>query len=184
MAPLTQAWGFGPEHRSVVPAAAQIEAGRAAVGWRGLQLDAARGTVTKTHPGLQADLGGIAKGHGVDLAALALEAGGVEHYMVEVGGEVRTRGHNPQGRAWQIGIEEPDAMPQRARGLASVSVVADSCMLADALATALIVMGPERGFALAQQLALPALFIVREPQGGLRDQATPAYAALTRGAAA
>ncbi|MBP9908479.1 MAG: FAD:protein FMN transferase [Rubrivivax sp.] len=225
VAPLTQAWGFGPEHRSVVPAAAQIEAGRAAVGWRGLQLDAARGTVTKTHAGLQADLGGIAKGHGVDLAALALEAGGVEHYMVEVGGEVRTRGHNPQGRAWQIGIEEPDAMPQRARsvvplsgrslatsgdyrfyfeqdgrrysheidprtaepishGLASVSVVADSCMLADALATALIVMGPERGFALAQQLALPALFIVREPQGGLRDQATPAYAALTRGAAA
>jgi thiamine biosynthesis lipoprotein len=225
VAPLTQAWGFGTERRSVVPAAAQIEAGRAAVGWRGLQLDAAQRTVTKAHAGLQADLGGIAKGHGVDLAALALEAGGVEHYMVEVGGEVRTRGHNAQGRAWQIGIEEPDAVPQRARsvvplsgrslatsgdyrfyfeqggrrysheidprtaepvshGLASVSVVADSCMLADALATALIVMGPERGPALAQQLALPALFIVRDAQGGLRDIATAAYVALGHGEAA
>ena len=103
VAPLTQAWGFGPEHRSVVPAAAQIEAGRAAVGWRGLQLDAARGTVTKTHAGLQADLGGIAKGHGVDLAALALEAGGVEHYMVEVGA-IRTRSTrappSPSATAW------------------------------------------------------------------------------------
>ncbi|MDZ7590409.1 MAG: FAD:protein FMN transferase [Rubrivivax sp.] len=220
VAPLTQAWGFGPERRSVVPAAAKIEAGRAAVGWRSLQLDAGQRTATKSHAGLQADLGGIAKGHGVDLAALALEAGGAEHYMVEVGGEVRTRGLNAQGRAWQIGIEQPDAVPQRARSvvplsgralatsgdyrfyfeqdgrrysheidprtaepishaLASVSVVADSCMLADALATALIVMGPDRGLALAQQLALPALFIVREPQGGLRDMATAAYTALT-----
>jgi len=225
VAPLTQAWGFGPDKRRIVPAAEQIEAGRAAVGWRGLQLDAAQRTATKAHAGLQADLGGIAKGHGVDLAALALEAGGMEHYMVEVGGEVRTRGHNAQGRAWQIGIEQPDAMPQRARsvvplsgrslatsgdyrfyfeqggrrysheidprtaepishGLASVSVVADNCMLADALATALIVMGPERGLALAQQLALPALFIVREAQGDLRDVATTAYTALTAGAAA
>ena len=225
VAPLTQAWGFGPDKRSVVPEAEQVEAGRTAVGWRGLQLDAGQRTATKAHAGLQADLGGIAKGHGVDLAALALEAGGAEHYMIEVGGEVRTRGLNAHGRAWQIGIEQPDAVPQRARsvvplsgrslatsgdyrfyfeqggrrysheidprtaepvnhGLASVSVVADSCMLADALATALIVMGPERGLSLARQLALPALFIVREPQGGLRDLATPAYAALTGPAAA
>jgi thiamine biosynthesis lipoprotein len=225
VAPLTQAWGFGPDKRRAVPVAERIEAGRAAVGWRGLQLDTAQRTVTKAHAGLQADLGGIAKGHGVDLAALALEASGVEHYMIEVGGEVRTRGRNAQGRAWQIGIEQPDAVPQRARsvvplsgralatsgdyrfyfeqdgrrysheidprtaepirhGLASVSVVADSCMRADAMATALIVMGPERGLALAQQLELPALFIVREPQGGLRDFATPAYAALAAGAAA
>lgn len=225
VAPLTQAWGFGPDKRSVVPAAEQIEASRVAVGWRGLQLNAGQRTASKAHAGLQADLGGIAKGHGVDLAALALEAGGAEHYMVEVGGEVRTRGHNARGRAWQIGIEQPDAMPQRvhsvvplsgrslatsgdyrfffehggrrysheidprtaepiAHGLASVSVVANNCMLADALATALIVMGPERGLALAQQLALPALFIVREPRGGLRDIATAAYAALAGGTAA
>jgi hypothetical protein len=45
-------------------------------------------------------------------------------------------------------------------------------------------MGPERGLALAQQLDLPALFIVREPQGGLRDMATPAYTALAGGTAA
>ncbi len=225
VAPLVHAWGFGPARHTVVPAAEQVAARRAAVGWRGLRLNAGQRTASKSHAGLQADLGGIAKGHGVDLAALALESAGMENYMIEVGGEVRTRGRNAQGRAWQIGIEEPDAMPQRARsvvplsgqslatsgdyriyfehagrrysheidprtaapishGLASVSVVADSCMRADALATALIVMGPERGLALAQQLALPALFIVRDLRGGLRDIATPAYAALVRGAAA
>jgi thiamine biosynthesis lipoprotein len=219
IAPLVDAWGFGPDKRSVVPAAEQLQLQRAAIGWRGLHLDTLQGTARKAHAGLQADLGGIAKGHGVDLAALALEAGGIEHYMVEVGGEVRTRGSNAQGRAWQIGIEQPDAVPQRARsvvplsgramatsgdyrqyfehagrrysheidphtaapiahGLASVTVIADSCMQADALATALIVMGPERGLALARQQALPALFIVRGAGGGLRDIATPAYAEL------
>jgi FAD:protein FMN transferase len=223
VAPLTVAWGFGPDKRVVVPATEQVQAGRAALGWHGLQLDATRRTATKAQSGLQADLGGIAKGHGVDLAALALEAAGMEHYMVEVGGEVRTRGRNAQGRAWQIGIEQPDAMPQRARrvlplsglamatsgdyriffeqagtryshaidphtaapirhGLASVTVVADSCMRADALATALIVLGPGRGLALAQQLGLPALFIVRGHGGTLRDIETPAYAALAAAA--
>ena len=219
VAPLVNAWGFGPEKHRTVPPEAQRQAQQAEVGWHGLRLDAAQHTAVKSHGGLQADLGGIAKGHGVDLAARALDDAGIGHYMVEVGGEVRTRGRNAQGRAWQIGIEQPDAVPQRARrvlplsglamatsgdyrlffeqagtryshasdphtaapirhGLASVTVVADSCMRADALATALIVLGPGRGLALAQQLGLPALFIVREHGGTLRDIETPAFAAL------
>ena len=34
--------------------------------------------------------------------------------MIEVGGEIRTRGRNAEGRPWQLAIERPDAMPQRA----------------------------------------------------------------------
>jgi FAD:protein FMN transferase len=230
VAPLVNAWGFGPDRHRTRPPAAQLQAQlqaqqarQAPAGWRGLHLDAAQRTVAKWHGALQADLGGIAKGHGVDLAAQALDDAGIEHYMVEVGGEVRTRGRNAHGRAWQIGIEQPDAVPQRARrvlplsglamatsgdyriffeqagtryshaidphtaapirhGLASVTVVADSCMRADALATALIVLGPERGLALARRLGLPALFIVREHGGTLRDIETPAFAALAAAA--
>ena len=107
-------------------------------------------------------------------------------YMVEAGGEVRTRGLNAEGRPWQIAIEQPDAVPQRPHfvvplagqsmatsgdyriyferdgqrysheidpatgapirnGLASVSVVAADCGYADAMATALIVLGAGRG---------------------------------------
>lgn len=46
-------------------------------------------------------------------------------------------------------------------GVASVSIVADSCMDADAWATALMVMGPAKGEALAQRYGLDALFISR-----------------------
>jgi thiamine biosynthesis lipoprotein len=49
--------------------------------------------------------------------------------------------------------------------LASVSVVHESAMLADAYATALMVLGPQHGYALAERLELPALFIVRANDG-------------------
>lgn len=47
-------------------------------------------------------------------------------------------------------------------GIASVSVVAASCMDADAWATALMVLGPEQGKALAQKQGLDALLIQRQ----------------------
>ena len=78
-------------------------------GWEKLQVDRATSTVTKAHPDLTLDLSAIAKGFGVDRVADALDAEGVENYMVEVGGEVRTRGLNLQGEPWRIGIERPSS---------------------------------------------------------------------------
>ena len=49
--------------------------------------------------------------------------------------------------------------------LASVTVLDDSAMYADAMATALLVMGAKRGFELAQQRGLAAFFIVIEDDG-------------------
>jgi len=218
VAPLVNAWGFGAEGRRAAPPA-DAEARRVAVDYRGLRLDPLHRTASKASAGLQADLGGIAKGFGVDRAALAIEAAGVENYMIEVGGEVRTRGRNAEGRAWRVGIEEPDALPQRARlvvplsgrsmatsgdyrnyfehggrrysheidprtaaptahGLASVTVIADDCMTADALATALIVLGPQAGWALASRERLAAHFIVRGADGRLHDRSTESFTAL------
>ncbi len=58
--------------------------------------------------------------------------------------------------------------------LASVSVVADTCAEADALATALNVMGPQRGLALAEREGLPALFLIGAPED-LEARATEAW---------
>ena len=51
-------------------------------------------------------------------------------------------------------------------------------MEADALATALMVLGPERGFQLAEQQQMAALFIVSD--GGFVEKSTSAYTELTR----
>jgi thiamine biosynthesis lipoprotein len=64
--------------------------------------------------------------------------------------------------------------------LASVTVVDPSCMRADALATAIMVLGPEDGLALARRLNLSALLLVRNAQGGFDAHATPRFDALTR----
>jgi thiamine biosynthesis lipoprotein len=219
VAPLVQAWGFGPQRHATIPAEAQRDAGRLALGYQGVRLDPARRSVHKLSSAIELDLGSIAKGYGADLAARAIEAHGITDFMVEVGGEIVARGRNAQGQPWQIGIEEPDAMPRRARlvvplsgaamatsgdyriyfehagrrysheidprtaepiahGLASVTVVAADAMRADALATALIVLGPQRGLALAERDRLAAHFIVRGADGRLIDAATPAFQAL------
>lgn len=219
VAPLVDAWGFGPDKHRIVPQPAALSARRRVVGYRALQFDAARRAVTKTRAELQADLNGIAKGYGVDLAARALDERGVANYMIEAGGEVRTHGVNATGQPWQIGIERPDATPRRAHlivplagqamatsgdyriyfeqggrrysheidpttgvpidhRLCSVTVVADDGMRADALATALIVLGPDRGHALAQARGIAAYFILREADGRLSELSSAAFAAL------
>jgi thiamine biosynthesis lipoprotein len=59
--------------------------------------------------------------------------------------------------------------------LASVSVIHDSTMLADAYATALMVLGPQRGLELAERLRLPALFVERKG-GAFAERATRSFA--------
>jgi FAD:protein FMN transferase len=62
--------------------------------------------------------------------------------------------------------------------LGSVTVVFPGCALADAWATALFVLGPQKGVALAREQGIAAYFIVRKPAGELVQIATPAFAAL------
>ncbi len=63
-----------------------------------------------------------------------------------------------------------------AHGVAAVTVVHADCMAADAYATALFVLGPERGFNFARQRGIAALFVVRE-ETKLVDRMTPHFAA-------
>jgi len=218
VAPLVDAWGFGPSRDRRIVAEDERRALLARVGPGRLALDPDRRAAVKARADVAADLSAIAKGYGVDHAAHALDALGVANYMIEAGGEVRTRGRNAEGAPWQIAIEAPDASPQKPwfvvpmsdlslatsgdyriffeqdgrrycheidpesgrpvdNGVASVSVVAPDCARADALATALMVMGETRGTAFATERGIAAYFIVRDGQR-LRVRATPAFAAL------
>ncbi|MEO8530817.1 MAG: FAD:protein FMN transferase [Deltaproteobacteria bacterium] len=64
--------------------------------------------------------------------------------------------------------------------LASVTVIAESCMISDAWATALMVLGPEQGVALAQKLGLSTLFLVRNG-AQIDDHMTGHFAAFIGG---
>jgi thiamine biosynthesis lipoprotein len=82
-----------------------------------------------------------------------------------------------EGRRYTHEIDPATAAPVH-HALASVSVVAPDCTLADAWSTALFVAGPERGLALAQQQGLAACFLMRDGDGRFRLLPSPAFQAL------
>jgi thiamine biosynthesis lipoprotein len=217
--PLVRAWGFGPSgdgngHISH-PHADHLQTLLAQCGWQRVQLDSVNQRAWQ--PGaIELDLSSIAKGYGVDAAAQALEKLGLQDYLVEVGGELRTRGKRPDGEDWHIAIDSPQGqghavtLPLRDaamatsgdyqryfeaagkrhahtidprtgltvdNGVASVTVVHANCMEADALATALLVLGLEAGNEWACKNDIAALFITRAARS-FQLHATPAFREL------
>lgn len=104
---LIDLWGFGADmSRVAVPEAEALATARDRVGYQKLHRQGP--TISKQHPALRIDLSSLAKGFAVDQIGLLIEAAGIENYTAEIGGEVRTRGDSADGRAWHIGIEQPD----------------------------------------------------------------------------
>lgn len=205
--PLVRLWSFGsePQERQL-PDAQQIADAREHTGWQKIEVQQEPPALRKADPQVQLDLSAIAKGYGVDVVSDRLTELGLPHHLVEIGGEVRTRGQKTDGSPWRAGIQRPDAGfgaltaaveltdkslatsgdyrnffeidgqryshtidPQTGRpvehAVASVSVVTTSCMTADALATAINVLGPERGVPLAALLNAETLLLLRTNDG-------------------
>jgi thiamine biosynthesis lipoprotein len=197
------------------------------VGYRLIDVEPARASLTKRRTDTTCDLSGIAPGYAADRIAAALGALGHEDVLVDVGGEIKALGHRPGGAAWRVAVGTPRTGddrgaaagrpvaatvalsglalatsgdyqdfrigaggrrlthiidPRTARpvehALASATVVRPSAAEADALATALMVLGPHEGQALAEREHLAAYFIVRHADGTFEPRQTRAFAAL------
>jgi thiamine biosynthesis lipoprotein len=216
VAPLVAAWGFGPAGEpKVLPNVEQLAQIAARVGYRKLHVQLDPPALRKDVAELSIDLNGIAPGFAVDRLAERLAALHAENFMIDIGGEIRARGHNARGEPWHIAIERP-VDTQRApyagvwldgasvstsgeyrdyyerdgrryshtidprtrqpldRAPGSVVVIAASTTLADGWATALNVLGPNEGLALAAKEHMPVLFIERQGNGW-RSQSTPEF---------
>ena len=207
VAPLVDAWGFGPGHSRITsPDPVELRALAERVGFDRVAVDETGLALTKTHPETVADLSAIAKGYGVDLVAALLSERGLSDFLVEVGGELRASGFKADSVPWRVAIELPDpntrrvfstvelvntaiatsgdyrnfyvedgvryshiidprtGRPTRHVG-ASVSVLVPQAAEADAWATALTVLGPEKGLSVAEREGIAALFILRREDG-------------------
>ena len=114
VAPLVQAWGFGPQESvsAGLPSEAQIALLRGAVSSERLQTRMDLPALRKLDSTIRIDLNGIAPGYAVDSIASRLDALAVSNYMVDVGGEIRVRGRNREGAPWRIAVEQPEANRQ------------------------------------------------------------------------
>jgi thiamine biosynthesis lipoprotein len=184
--------GFNREYSTGQIVSTDIEA-RGDVSYRDILLDPSRKAIQLLRP-LILDLGAVAKGLAVDMAARELRE--FESFAINAGGDLYLGGCNPKGEPWKIGIRHPrhdDALidsvavsnravctsgdyerassdgkvhhilDPRTKGpanaAASVTVIAQSTMLADALATAAFVLGPERGIPLLDRMGVDGLIV-------------------------
>ncbi|HHW4682204.1 MAG TPA: FAD:protein FMN transferase [Xylella sp.] len=103
--PLTRLWGFGAHssHHREIPTPETIALTTARVGWQRLRrINDGRWL----QPGeTELDLSAIAKGYGVDAVAATLRAQGVEHALVDIGGELYGYGNKPDGSPWSVLVE-------------------------------------------------------------------------------
>lgn len=108
VAPLVNAWGFGFKKGYKVKEST-IDSLRQFIGHSTLSIE--NGRITKQNPQTMLDCSAIAKGYGCDAVAELLCSKGIENFMVEIGGEVVTKGVNSKGKSWNIGISKPTDNP-------------------------------------------------------------------------
>ncbi len=201
--PLVNLWGFGPDGDvSEPPAEDRLRSVMDRVGYEQLQTRCDVPAVQKRSGSVYVDLSGWAKGYAVDRLAALLDERALKDYLVEIGGELRVRGHNAEGLKWAIAVEAPSTTERVPRSvlrltdtsvatsgdyrnffqhdgkhyshtidartgypishaLAAVTVVNESAAYADAMATALLVLGPTEGPERAEQLGVAAYFLIR-----------------------
>ena len=87
------------------PNATRLAEAHARTGWRQLRLDHTSRSATLMRAGMQLDLGGIGKGYAADLAAIRLEHAGVDHALIDLGGDIRTLGAPPGRDSWTVTVE-------------------------------------------------------------------------------
>ena len=183
--------GFDRDYRTGVPSRSTVVT-HSVVTYRDVELDATEHTIT-LHKPLLLDLGAVAKGLAIDLAARELAE--LQHFMIDAGGDLLASGRNAQGHPWRVGLRHPrevDAFLQTievtggsvctsgdyertgndgkhhlldarnretAEALASVTVLAPSAMVADALATAAFALGPTAGLTFLERHDVEALLV-------------------------
>jgi len=105
--PLVNYWGFGySEKRKVTEVDSnRVDSLLQFVGLDNVEMNA--DSLRKKMPGVQLDFSALAKGYGVDLIGAFLQERGIQHFFVDIGGEVVVSGESPRGDAWRIGISDP-----------------------------------------------------------------------------
>lgn len=127
VANLVNIWGFGFK-KMEFPTQSDIDSLMQYVGYKNVTLN--RGKINKTNPNFMIDASAIAKGYGVDAVADLLELKGVGNYLVEIGGEIRLKGHNDKNKKWSIGIDKPEEGSVSSDGKFQLILAADSGAIA------------------------------------------------------
>jgi len=126
VAPLLNLWGLGFK-QGEAPSRHAVDSLRAIIGYQKVKLQGTR--IIKADPRLMLDCSAIAKGYGADQVARLLDEKGISNYMVEIGGEIVTKGISEKRLPWKIGVTKPTDDPTQTNNeLQTVLNITDKSM--------------------------------------------------------
>ncbi|WP_090658942.1 FAD:protein FMN transferase [Nitrosomonas marina] len=99
---LRQVWDFKSDQ---LPTHAEIDKIKKRIGWHRLKWE--RPVLSFGVPGMEIDFGGVVKEYAVDRAAALCFDAGIEHGVVNLGGDIKIIGPHPDGSPWRIAIQHP-----------------------------------------------------------------------------
>ena len=189
---LREVWDF---KSGIIPKESNIKAILPRIGWDKVSLDGSR--LKFSIKGMQLDFGGIGKEYAVDRAATICQQYGVQHGLVDLGGDIKIIGPHADGRPWSVGIRHPRKPGELmssidvfrgaiassgdyerciilngkryshilnpktgwpVRGLSSITVVAEQCVIAGSVAT-VTMLKEKRGKRWVKDLGLSYLWM-------------------------
>lgn len=113
--PIVRLWRQARKTKQL-PDAKELAKALELVGYDKVKLDEKARTVQLLKPGMQLDLGGIAKGYAADAALAVLKKQGIDRALVAAGGDIAVSAPPPGTEGWTVGIaplEDPDSKPAR-----------------------------------------------------------------------
>lgn len=118
-------WSFGPEARpEEVPDPEVLSKRLATIGPDAVEIEPDKGRARRTRD-VFVDLSAVAKGYATDRLAHYLSEQGLEHYLINLGGDLKASGYSDMDAEtpWRVGIEIPRDGPQAAQHVLSLSHV-------------------------------------------------------------
>ena len=120
--PVVRAWGFtASDGQYRVPGEAELRKLVENVDYRRVSLEKRSASLPE---GMEIDLGAVAKGYTGDRIAQLLRQSGVEHALLDLGGNIQTVGTRPDGTDWRIAVQDP-----RGDGILGVLAVSDKAVI-------------------------------------------------------
>ncbi len=109
---LVNAWGFGPQKLKLKMNTETVDSLMQYVGFNKLKLKS--GSIKKETPNVYIDFNAIAKGYCIDRIGAYLDNRHVDNYLIEVGGELLSKGeHLQKQKTWTVGIDNPTQNEER-----------------------------------------------------------------------
>ena len=157
-----------------LPEQSEIDAGRKLVGWRKVIIDPKARTVRLETPGMQLDLGGIAKGYACEEAVRVLKEHGITSALVEMGGDIVASGSPPGKSGWEI-IVGPDSYRRLVLSNLAVSSSGDTEQFVEIGGKRYShIVDPRTGLGLTDRIAVTII----APTGTLSDGLSTAVSVL------